>query len=362
MVEKIIGNFSVKYLQVLDESGKVDKKLMPKLSKQQIKDMYKAMVLAKEFDAKTLIMQRQGKIGTLASHRGQEGCQIGSIFALEKDDWVFPSFRENAALITFGVPMDKILAFWGGDTRGNALPKGINAFTPSVPVGTHLLHAMGVAWGMNLKKKKNATVCFFGDGATSEGDFNAALNFAGVFNAPVVFLCQNNQYAISLKRENQTKAKTIAQKAIAYGFEGIQIDGNDVFACYKAVGEALKKAKSGKGPTLIEFYTYRLGDHTTADSSIVYRDKKEVDQWKKKDPITRLRKYMELKKMWSKKDEEKLLGKVKNDVNAAAKKYEEMSKPDPDDIFQFLYANMPRRLEEQKEYLKQYILENGDQP
>lgn len=362
MPEKIIENFSVKYLQVMDENGNVDKKLMPKLSKQQIQEMYKAMVLAKIFDDKVLTMQRQGKIGTLASHRGQEGAQIGSISALNKSDWVFPSFRENAALITFGVPMEKILAFWGGDERGNDLSKGPNAFTPSVPVGTHLLHATGLAWGMKLKNKKNATVCYFGDGATSEGDFHEAMNFAGVFNTPTVFLCQNNQYAISLRREQQTRAKTIAQKAIAYGFEGMQVDGNDVFAVYRATSYALKKAYAGKGPTLIELYTYRLGDHTTADSSIVYRDPKEVEEWKKKDPIVRLRKYMEKQKMWNKKEDEKLLKDAKAKVEAAVKKYEEMPRQDPDSIFEYLYANMPKRLQEQRDYLKQYIEEFGDQP
>ena len=175
--------------------------------------------------------------------------------------------------------------YWGGDERGMLIPKDQNNFPVCIPVATQTLHAVGAAMASNIKKEKTAFLTYLGDGATSEGDFHEAMNFAGVFNAPVVFICQNNQYAISVPREKQTRSKTLAQKAIAYGFQGIQVDGNDVFAVYKATKDALQKARSKKGPTFIECFTYRIGDHTTADDSSKYRTKKELEYWQKKDRV-----------------------------------------------------------------------------
>lgn len=225
----------------------------------------------------------------------------------------------------------------------------------SVPVGTHLLHAVGYAWGMKLKKKNACAIVYFGDGATSEGDFHEALNFAGVFQVPVVFLNQNNQWAISVPRSAQTHSQTLAQKAIAYGFSGIQVDGNDVFAVYKATKDALDKARKGGGPTYIEAYTYRMDDHTTADSSVRYRDAKEIAAWAKKDPIDRLRKYMEKKKIWSKKDEEKLHEACSTEVEKAVADAEKVPSPDPKDMFRYMYAEPTHVLQKEMEELQEAL-------
>lgn len=337
-MKKTIASFKVEYLQVMNEKGETDKKLMPKLSNDDIKKMYRCMVLSRLFNDKILKLQRQGRLGTLASLRGQEAAQIGSAYALQSEDMMFPSFREHGVFLTRGLPMSGLLTAMAGDERGQKIPDGSPNFMMSVPVGTHLLHAVGFAWGMKMKKRKTATIVYFGDGATSEGDFHEALNFAGTFQAPVVFLNQNNQWAISVPRTRQSHSETLAQKAIAYGFSGIQVDGNDVFAVYRATKDALDKARKGGGPTFIEAYTYRLDDHTTADAAIRYRDAKDVDAWTKKDPVGRLRRYMEKRRIWSKKDEEKMVAACTQDVEKAVAEAEGIPPPDPMEMFAYMYA------------------------
>ncbi len=344
--------FEVKTLQIMDESGKTDSKLMPKLTDKTVKEMYKFMVFGRGLDDKMLALQRQGRIGTFAQIKGQEATNIGAAFALDKEDWIFPAFRENPALIYRGLPPENLIEYYGWDERGNKIPDNVNEFPTAVPVATQTLHAVGFAWAAKLQKKKTVVATFFGDGATSEGDFHEAMNFAGVFKLPVVFICQNNQFAISLPREKQTASKTLAQKAIAYGFEGVQVDGNDIFAVYKSVKGAVDKARKGGGPTLIECYTYRLGDHTTSDDASRYRTDRELAEWKKKDPIDRLRKYMENKKIWDKKQEQALQKDVQKKVEDAVKKAESIPKPSIEDIFKYMYAEMTPELREQLEYLK----------
>lgn len=339
----------------MNEKGDVDKKLMPKLSNDDVKKMYRFMVLSRFFNDKILKLQRQGRLGTLASLRGQEAGQIGSAYALQPDDMMFPSFREHGVFLTRGLPMSGMLMAMAGDERGQKLPEGSPNFMMSVPVGTQLLHAVGFAWGMKMKKKKTATIVYFGDGATSEGDFHEAMNFAGTFQAPVVFLNQNNQWAISVPRTRQSRSETLAQKAISYGFKGIQVDGNDVFAVYRATKEALENARSGKGPTFIEAYTYRMDDHTTADAAIRYRDQKEVDAWAKKDPIERLRKYMEKKKIWSKKDEEKLIVTCTADIEKAVAEAEGVPPPDPMEMFTSMYAESTWVLKDEMAELRELL-------
>lgn len=359
MVERIVAKFEVKQLQIMDEFSKVDERLMPKLGKQQMKEMYSAMVLAREFDAQALKLQRQGRIGTYASHQGQEACQIGSTFAFGKNDWIFPAFRENAAFISLGFPMHLLYAYWGGDERGSLIPKEYKAFPVSIPVGSQPLHAVGAAWAAKLKGKDEATVVYFGDGATSEGDFHEAMNFAGVFKTPTVFFCQNNQYAISVPREKQSASQTLAQKAIAYGFEGVQVDGNDVFAVYRATKEALEKAHKGLGPTMIECLTYRLQDHTTADDASRYRTQEEVEKWKSKEPIGRLEKYLLAENIISKSDTERILADARKKVGKAVEDYESMPAQHPTDMFDYLYAKLPFRLSEQRAYLEQMVEEES---
>ncbi len=340
---KNLKKFEVNRLEVLDAKGNYDKKLMPKLSNNDVKKVYEFMILTRIFDRKALNLQRQGRLGTYASMEGQEATIIGSAYALKKEDWLFPSFRENGALILRGQPMHELLMYWGGDERGMNIPKNVNNFPISIPVGTQILHALGVAMAAKIQNKKICSLVYFGDGATSEGDFHEGLNMAGVYKAPVVFICQNNQWAISVPREKQTSSETLAQKAIAYGFNGIQVDGNDIFAVYKATKDALETARKGKGPTLIECHTYRINDHTTSDDAKKYRNTKEVEEWKKKDPIVRLWNFMKKKKLWSKEYETKLISKLTKDVEDAVKKAETMPKPKPEDIFRFVYKNMTDR-------------------
>jgi len=350
---KIIESFDIYHLSILDENGNIDKKLMPKISKKEIFSLYEFMLLTRIFDDKALKLQRQGRLGTYASMLGQEATIIGSSYALEKKDWMFPSFRESGAYLLRGLSPEKLFMYWGGDERGMLIPKDQNNFPVCIPVATQTLHAVGAAMASNIKNEKTAFLTYFGDGATSEGDFHEAMNFAGVFNAPIVFICQNNQFAISVPRENQTKSKTIAQKAIAYGFQGIQVDGNDVFTVYKATKDALQKARARKGPTLIECFTYRIGDHTTSDDSSKYRTKKELEYWQKKDPILRLRKYMQKNKLWSKSYEDKLTKKFTDLIENAVKKYESVKPQDKEEIFKYAYSSMPKKLKEQSDYLKE---------
>jgi len=352
-MSKIDRIFHVKHLHILDEKGKCNEKIRPKLTRADIKKMYELMVVSRVFDEKALTLQRQGRIGTYAPAVGQEASQVGSSYNLKKTDWLFPAFREAAAYITRGVPISKQFIYWGGDERGNVITTP-NTFPPAVPVGTQILHAVGVAWGLKMQKKKAATLVYFGDGATSRGDFHEGMNFAGTFKLPVVFFCQNNQYAISVPRTRQTAAETIAQKAIAYGFEGIQVDGNDIFAVYKATKDALDKARKGGGPTLIEAFTYRMGDHTTSDDASRYRTKKEVDKWKKRDPVLRLQRYMQKKGMWTKEYDRKLLKRSKERIEIEVKKMEQLTKPNPKDIFTTIFEKMPKSLKEQMEEMLEY--------
>jgi len=349
---KVIYKGSIDYLQILNENGSVDNSLMPSLTKNEIIRMYELMVFSRMFDDKLLAMQRQGKIGTFAQAKGQEACQVGSCYALKQEDWMFPAFRETAAFLTRGLPAEKIIMINAGDERGNQIPEDVNCFMYTVPVASQILHAVGFAWGIKLKRERKAAIVYFGDGATSEGDFHEGLNFAGVFKIPVVFICQNNQYAISVPRDKQTASETIAQKALAYGIEGIQVDGNDILAVFKATQEALQRAKAGKGATLIECVTYRLGDHTTADDASRYRDKKEVEEWSKKDPIIRTRRYLEKIKEWDENKEKELMKKVSEKINEAVKKYEKIEDPNAEDMFKYMYKEMPWYLQEQLEEVK----------
>jgi pyruvate dehydrogenase E1 component alpha subunit len=250
-----------------------------------------------------------------------------------------------------GMKMKSLLQYWGGDERGHADKSVKNILPISIPISTQDVHAVGIAMAMQYKGEKNAVLVHMGDGGTSEGDFHEALNFAGVFQAPVVFLVTNNQWAISVPRSRQTHAKTLAQKALAYGFEGQVVDGNDIFAVYKVISEALEKARKSGGPTLVECLTYRMGDHTTADDQKRYRSQKEVKKWEKKDPILRLQKHMIAKKIWNAKKEEQLQDQCVVSVSAAVKEYEEDPTPNPKDMFNHTFAKLDGHLQEQQQDL-----------
>jgi pyruvate dehydrogenase E1 component alpha subunit len=356
MPKKLIETFSVEWLQILDEDGNCDEELLPPLSYEQVKKLFEWMVLARTFDDKAFKLQREGRLGTYASILGQEAAQIGSAFALRPTDWMFPAFREAGASFVRGLPMHMILQYWAGDERGSQIPEGLNDFPISIPVATQIPIAVGVALAGKSNGDPIAVMAFMGDGATSKGDFHEGLNFAGVFSAPVVFVCQNNQWAISVPLRRQTAAKTLAQKAFAYGLPGIQVDGNDVFAVYRAATEALTRAREGKGPSLIECVTYRVGDHTTADDASRYRDREEVERWKQKDPIERLRKYMEKGGLWSKSYDQAVRLESKQKVEQAVHEQESFPPPDPRDIFRFTFQDLTAELKEQME---RFLKANG---
>lgn len=349
-----LANFRVERLEILNVNGDADKRLMPRLTNKQIKEMYEKMFLTRVFDEKALSLQRQGRLGTFAPNKGQEASQIGSAYALNKEDFCFPAFRENGVYLSRGMPIDLLFLYWMGDERGMKIPENVNMFTVAIPVSTQILHAVGYAWACKIKNKKEVTLTYFGDGATSKGDFHEAMNFAGVFKLPIVFICQNNQYAISLPVKQQTASKTIAQKAFAYGFNGIQVDGNDVFAVYKAVKEAVENARNGKGPTLIECFTYRLGDHTTSDDAKKYRDENELQEWMKKDPLLRLERYMIKKKIANLNYFKQIENKTKKLIDDAVKKAESYPKQSINEMFDYVYDKKDARLNEQLEYLKQF--------
>ena len=344
-------------LQILNPDGRLEENLHPGLSDERIRELFQKVLFIRMLDRKALSLQRQGRMGTYAPVEGQEAGQVGSAFALGEEDWVFPSFRETGVLYLRGVPVRDILLYWMGDERGARFPEDVRVFPISVPVGTHTLHAVGAAWAARLRKEKTCTIVYFGDGATSEGDFHEAMNFAGVFQAPVIFFCQNNHYAISLPRKRQTAAKTIAQKAIAYGFEGVQIDGNDLPAAYAATREAREKALAGRGPTLIEAVTYRFGPHTTADDPTKYRKEEEIEEWKSRDPVIRLEKYLAGKGLWDKNREGEFRAEAEEKINRAVQEAEAVPPPAVEDIFRYTYSKMTRALEEQLNDYRAFLQE-----
>ena len=354
MTEKIAASFQVPYLQTMDEAGNVDKKLMPTLDNDAIKAMYRVMALARTLDETMLKLQREGRCGVYAPLRGQEASQVGAAAALSKDDWLFPIYRDAAAMLLKGMPAKLIIQYFKGDERGMNMPKGVNIFPFAIPVSTQNPHAVGAAMAAKMRGDKIAVMVFLGDGASSKGDFYEAMNFAGVFKAPVAFVCENNQYAISVPRSGQTAAETIAQKAIACGFPGVQVDGNDVFAVYKVAMEAVKRAKDGKGPTLIECITYRLADHTTADDATKYRSEAEVKEWEKKDPIMRLEKYMIANRIMNEAEIKNAKEEARKAVDKSVADAEAEPKQKPEDIFSYMYGEMPQKLKEQMGYMKSF--------
>ncbi|MCC6346228.1 MAG: pyruvate dehydrogenase (acetyl-transferring) E1 component subunit alpha [Nitrospirales bacterium] len=351
MPEKTIESIAVRRLDILDEQGNADISLLSPLSAEEIRKMYASLVLARTFDQRALHLQREGRIGTYASILGQEAAQVGSAFALGKSDWVFPSFRETGVYLTMGYPPHQLFQYWGGDERGMVSPQGLNIFPISIPVGTHIPHAVGAAMAAKYRKDPIAVAAYFGDGGTSKGDFHEGFTMAGVFKSPVVFLCQNNQWAISVPRERQTAAKTLAQKAYAYGFEGIQVDGNDIFAVYKACRDAFGKARSGGGPTFIECVTYRMSHHTTADDATRYRQESEVEAWKERDPLLRLKRYMEKQGLWTEQYRQETEEGAKRTVDGAVRTAEALPPPHPEEMILSTYAELtPRQAKEIEDF------------
>jgi pyruvate dehydrogenase E1 component alpha subunit len=350
MPEEILATFAVRRLTILDENGVVDEALMPPLSDEEIRRMHEAMVLTRTFDERALTLQREGRIGTYPPVTGQEAAQVGSALALAPTDWVFPSFREMGVHLTLGYPIPQLFQYWGGDERGLRTPDNLNIFPICVSVGTHIPHAVGAAMAARYRRDPVAVAVYFGDGATSKGDFHEGFNMAGVLRLPVVFICQNNQWAISVPLKGQTAAETLAQKAIAYGFQGVQVDGNDVFAVYRATRDAMERAKSGGGPTFIECLTYRVMDHTTADDAARYRPPEEVAAWGARDPILRLERYMATRQLWDEEFGKGVKARALATIDAAVRSMEAIPPPGPEEMFTYTGTTLsPRQAGQMKE-------------
>lgn len=303
--------------------------------------LYRWMVLTRTFDTRAIALQRTGRLGTYASGAGQEAVVVGVADAMAPDDVLLPSFREHGAQLVRGVTMKELFLFWGGDERGSDFAGPRQDFPVCIPVGSHAPHAVGAALAFKLRGEKRAAVAIFGDGATSKGDVYEAMNLAGVWMLPVVFVVNNNQWAISVSRNAQTAAETLAQKAIAAGFQGLQVDGNDIVAVRQATAEALGKARAGGGPTLIEALTYRLGDHTTADDASRYRDDEEVGRHWKEEPIARTRTFLTEVHGWTREEEEALIEGRAAEVDAAMEEYLAAAPEGPEAVFDWLYEELP---------------------
>ncbi len=338
-------------LTILDPEGRVDAELMPDLTPEQLVELYRDMVTARAFDDKALKMQRQGRMGTWASTRGQEAIGAGVGLAMAPEDWLVPAFREHGIMLKRGVPGHLLYTYWSGDERGSCFPEGVRCFPVAIPVGSQWPHAVGIGWSLRLRGEQGAAVGFGGDGSTSQGDFHEALNFAAVFKVPVLFVVQNNHWAISVPVSRQTASASLAQKAHAYGMPGMQVDGNDVLAVYAAATEALARARQGEGPTLLEALTYRMGDHTTADDAGRYRPQEEVQSWLERDPIARLRRLLSAEHGWSEEREAALEAEVQGWVAEQVRLYEETAPAPPEELFRHQYAEMPVNLREQMDSL-----------
>lgn len=347
-----LADFKIERLEILSPDGRVDEALMPAIPKEKMLEMYRLMVLCRVFDEKAFKLQRQGRLGTYPQILGQEAAQVVPALCLEKKDWLLPTYRGQGAYFARGMSLVNSLLYWGGDDRGVNFPEGQNDLIFAIPVGSHLTQAAGLALAAKLRKDPSVVLCWLGDGSSSKGDFHEGLNFAGVYKLGLIYLVENNQWAISVPRKVQTASQTIAQKAIGYKVYGIQVDGNDAFAIYKAVSEAVSRGRRGEGATVIEAETYRMGDHTTADDASRYRSKEEIELWKTRDPILRLKKYLLAKGILDEDTDVRYYKDAEKQVAAAIEEYENYSDPNPMDIFNNTYAQNPWHVEEQRKELE----------
>ncbi len=347
-------------IQVLDPDGKViDASLEPKLSDENLHKLYRVMVLTRELDQRCLSLQRQGRIGFYVTSTGQEAVAASGL-AMEPSDWIFPAYREHAVALIRGFPLKYFLAQLFGNEldllKGRQMPnhfahRPTHYVSISSPIGTQISHAVGAAIAAKLCGHKTVSITYFGDGGTSSNDFHAGMNFAGVLLAPCIFYCSNNQYAISVPVEKQTAEPLIAQKALAYGFRGIRVDGNDPLAVYCVVKEAADRAREGKGPTLIEAFTFRMGAHSSSDDPTRYCPKEKYEEWAKKDPIRRFKHYLIRKAIWSEEKDQAEIESIKKEINETIEEVRKASPPSLSTIFEDVYADMPHTLALQREEL-----------
>ncbi|MCM3397016.1 pyruvate dehydrogenase (acetyl-transferring) E1 component subunit alpha [Oceanobacillus profundus] len=341
--------------QILNEDGKiVNKNSMPDLSDEELKELMRRMVYTRILDQRSIALNRQGRLGFYAPTAGQEASQLGSQFALEKEDFILPGYRDVPQLIWQGLPLYQAFLFSKGHFHGNQFPDDLHALSPQIIIGAQYVQAAGVALGIKKRGKKNVAITYTGDGGTSQGDFYEGINFAGAYKAPAIFIVQNNRFAISVPVEKQTNAKTLAQKSVAAGIEGIQVDGMDVLAVYAATQAARERAINGDGPTLIETLTYRFGPHTmSGDDPTRYRTEDMDNEWEKRDPLVRFRKFLESKKLWTEEDENKVIEEAKEDIKQAIKQAEQQPKQKVTDLIGNMFEELPSNLQEQMEIYKE---------
>lgn len=356
---KSVGKTEVQRLEILAPNGKLDEKLAPKVSDKLLLEMYRLMFQIRAFDERAIKLQRSGRLGTYPMITGQEAAQCVPPLCLKPTDWVVPTYRGGGVYFARGMQMRYALLYWAGDDRGTRFPDGNNDMIFSIPVGTHLTQVAGLAWGEKLKKTGGVAVTYCGDGTSSKGDLHEALTFAGQLKLPAIYIIENNHWAISVPREKQAAAETLAQKAWGYGVHGLQVDGNDPLAVYKAVSEAVARARKGDGPSLLECETYRMSHHTTADDSTRYRDAAEVALWAARDPIVRLRRFLEARKLWNDKKEAELSEKTRRWIDEEVAAYEAFPEPNPLDMFSFNYAQAPWMLQEERAELEKLLEKKG---
>lgn len=332
--------------RLIEPDGSVRDRLP--IALEEMRGLYADMVEARVFDAKSIAMQRQGRLATYAPFEGQEAAQIGAAAALRPQDWVAATYRDAALNWRAGYPWRLLVLGRTGDERGGQVPDDINILPPSITVGGHMIHAVGLAWAEKLRGTDRVALTSFGDGATSEGDFHEAMNFAAVYGTPTVFFCQNNGFAISYPTSEQTRSETIAAKADAYGMPSARVDGNDVVAVLAAVREAIDRARGGDGPSLIEAVTFRLGPHTTSDDPTRYRDEEATEAWRAKDPLERVRKLLEKAGGWSPEWQKDLEEAASRNIEDAVEWAESLDPPTRDDMLDRMYASPTSSLEEQR--------------
>lgn len=357
---KTIATFDVQHVQTLDPDGNVHGSLPPIASDpDMLMRLYRTMVLTRQFDTKAINLQRTGKLGTYASCLGHEAAHVGVGAAMREEDVFAPMYREYGAQLWRGVRMAEILRYWGGDERGNDFSGPKHDFPWCVPIATQCLHAAGAALAMKLRGEARCAVPVVGDGGTSEGAFYEAMNLAGAQKLPVVFVVVNNKWAISVPLELQTAAKTLAQKAFAAGIPGIQVDGNDVFAVYQTVSEALDRARRGEGATLVEAVTYRLSDHTTADDASRYRPPEEVEQAWQVEPLKRFRRWLTNEGLLDEAKEKAISEECAREIEADVAAYLDTPMPTVESMFDYMYETLPDALVEQREYALAHQRPNG---
>lgn len=346
-----------KMFRVMDNEGKiVAKKWMPDLSDEQLVKAYKDMLFERTADHMAVSYQRQGRMFTYPPNYGQEAIHIALGMVMKEQDWLAPAFRELGAWLAKGATMKEVFLYFMGYEDGNVFKNAPHLLPISVPIASQLQQAAGVGYAIKYQGKKDEVAFgIVGDGGTSHGDFHEALNFAAVWEAPVVFLVQNNQFAISVPFKKQTKSKSIAIKSVAYGMEGIQVDGNDIFAMYAALKEAREHAISGKGPVLIEAVTYRKGAHTTSDDPTKYRTEDEELQWDVKDPLKRLKNYLIANNLWTEDEEEKIVEQYKKEVDRQFEEAENYPAYPLEDVFKYQYVDMPEDLKKQQMAHEKYL-------